>query len=234
MYELVKAQAIHHPVVTSLPEILPLLTREALYSLAQSCEFPGRSKMNKQALIEALPASLSSDEYLTKILLLANDRELDLFNQVIQKDSMSMGGNYRLYDVLTTSGLLYIFYEKDKLYSVVPEDIKNDCSTILRSSSYRKMKKRYDEVTKCINAATNLYGFIELEELTEIFNQHDESENKLDFYELIEICHSLWARDPFFWLSKKYLVSDAIESEEELEELVARTQHKPRYTPDRK
>lgn len=223
--------AIVGDVITSLPLILESFTKVKLNSLASLYELPGRSSMKKAELVEALTNYMTDLGVMEQILLIAEADELQLLeslnnNPWIQNNAIPYGD----YAFLLDHGLVYTFFSEQKLYVVMPDEIKKSFTQIYNRPQFKKASQRRLEVLDYLRATTQLYGAIKLDKLVEIFNaQHDEP---LSEGELWEYYAEYQYRGQRFEWDQGYFVSDALlDDEDELNELLAHVQGKPYYVP---
>jgi len=225
--------AIKGEVRLKLHEILPLLSKNRLTSLASSMGLHGRSKMNKSELEAALPPYLLDVNHLEFVLLMSREDEfrfyLDLLHEpYIQNDEITPG----VCRYLMALGILFSFFNEDKLYFVIPEEVKGahrqlDWDRIVRIRARQQLVLRYVEVT------INLYGVCRPELLIDIFNE--QNDHNLSMSELEEICEIHLVRMQTFQWIHGYLASDYFELDDlqEFHGLLMNIQNKPRYVPDK-
>lgn len=225
--------AINGEMKTKLVEILPILTKQRLSSLASTYNIPGRSKMNKQELADNLFDYLTDAERLEETLFIAESKEWEIFQQLF-RDSFLQDHSiaYGRYAFLMERGLIYSFYIEDEIYFVMPDEIKQAYNSI-DHKLFVKTRERYQTVRKYILAMTNLYGAFKTDMLVEVFN--NQNHMKLDIGELITIYHRLAKRDERFYLNGDYIISDYFmyDGMEEFEELLDDIKGKPYYIPEK-
>lgn len=229
--QLNREYAIKGEVKTKLTDILQNCTKDKLSSIASNCDLSGRSKMKKPELVTGLHEHILDEERLQSALLLATPKEWELFDKLLNKPSVEdtdlAPGDYLF---LMGKGLVFSFLEQDKLYYLIPEEVK-DAYHNIQTESFRKTRDRYHLVLQYIQAASNLYGVCKPEKFIEIFNaQNDEKLNEAEF---TDIYRFLTGRAQPFSVNQDYLLSDYFEdgNQEELEELLKRVNNKPYYIP---
>ncbi|TCM85858.1 SEC-C motif-containing protein [Paenibacillus sp. BK033] len=225
--------AIKGEVKTRLAEILQLLTKDKLNLLAGNYEIKGRSKLKKQELADAVQASIMASEELSMALLMATSQEWELLQRLLpvpslQDDALAPGA----YIFLMNAGLVYSFYEEDKLYYVLPEEVKETYAKVV-NPALLKERERCRRVFDYILAATNLYGACSFNLLIEIHNA--QNKDQLNEAELDRICQLLTRREQSWHVEGNRLLADYFDedNQEELEELLASVAGKPYYIPDR-
>lgn len=223
--------AIQGTVKFRLEEILPLLSKARLTEIASSINMPGRSKMNKAGLAAELTRNILQSYTLDFILLLSREEEFLFYQQLlrqpyVQNNEIATG----TYLHFSEHGVLFTFFDEDKLYLVIPEEVKEvvrqlDWDALIRTRSWEQSVLRY------VTAAVNLYGVCTPELLLDIYNgQNDQSLNMAD---LMKITYFHLSRMQHYLYIDGYLASQYFESDNlnELHDLLKRIQNKPRYIP---
>jgi hypothetical protein len=223
--------AIKGGVITKLAEILPLLTKEKLNLLAGNYEIKGRSKLKKQELADTLYSSILDAHEMSTGLLIATAKEWDLVKELLavpalQDDTLFPG----TYLFLMNAGLLYSFYDQDKLYYVLPEEIKETYAKVV-VASFLKERERSQQVHQYILAAMNLYGVSPVDTFLDIFNAQNEEPLTEDEFD--QITDLLSRREQSWHYDGGRLISDYFDpdNEEELDALLERMKDKPYYIP---
>lgn len=225
--------AIQGAVKFKLSEILPLLGKNRLSTIASNVGLPGRSKMNKQDYISALPPYILSVDELEMTLRMSRKEEFILYQELlnesyVQNDDITPGRCLYLMD----KGILFSFIHKDKLYFVIPQEIK-DAHQKLDWDSLISTKTHDDLVLDYVKAAVHLYGICKPEQLIDIYNR--QNEDTLSFAELSKICNFHLERMQTYQWIDGYLASDYFDpdDQEEFNELLMRIQGKSHYSPDK-
>ncbi|HIW34381.1 MAG TPA: SEC-C domain-containing protein [Candidatus Paenibacillus intestinavium] len=225
--------AIHGEAKHKLAELLTEVKKEELIQFAKTVKLVGYSKLNKENLASALTQHLASVEYLEKSVMLSTDRELEFWQAVYNNPEQLTGkivpGQYRF---LQMQGILYSFYDQEKLSFVIPDEIKAVYDEI-NWIELMKVREQKQLVLQYILAATHLYGTISLEELVEIYNGQnvqaitiEEFEDIANYY--LQRPHTYeWYNGHFI---STYFEEDNMDDYEDLLELV---EGKPRYLPSK-
>jgi hypothetical protein len=228
-----KQHAIKGQVYTKLKDILPLLTKARLSSIAAQHNLSGRSTLNKDEIINRLYDHILEEGHLEAAILIANAKEWALFEQLVQaptkqSDSLVPG----TYLIWMNRGFLFSFLDQDKLVYVIPEEVK-EAYLRMPKKAFMKKRERHQLVVAYINAVINLYGVCKPEKLIEIFN--DQNDKKLTELEFMEIYGVQSGRERVYSMNRGYLIGDYFDysTEEEFEELLERTKDKPYYVPDK-
>mgnify|MGYP001333919323 CR=1 FL=1 len=226
--------AIKGEAKTRLDEILPLLTKEKLNLLAGNYEIKGRSKLKKQELADAVYASIVDAQELNMALLMTTSNEWELVQKLLsvpslQDDTMLPGAILFLMD----AGLLYSFYDQDKLYYVLPEEVKETYAKVV-GPTFLQERERCQQVGSYILAAMNLYGVCSYDQLIAIYNA--QNEEQLDEAAFARICDLLTRREQSWHAEDGRLIADYYDedNQEELTELLASVADRPYYIPDKK
>jgi len=226
--------AIQSTIKYRLEEILPLLSKNRLADIASSINLPGRSKMNKAELAAELPLHLLETNRLDFILLLSREQEFQFYQEVlrqpfVQNNDITPGTYLHFID----HGVLFTFFDEDKLYFVIPEEVKEvlkklNWDALLRTRSWEQ------EVLQYVSAAVNLYGVCNPELLLDIY--HDQNNQGLRMEDLEEITDFHLRRNQHFLRIDGYYMSQYFDDDTsgEIRDLLRRTQNKPRYIPDKK
>ena len=187
--------------------------------------------MNKAESAAELTRSIPEPSALDFTLRLSTEEEFLFYQQLlrqpyVQNNEITPG----TYLHFSERGVLFTFFDEDKLYLVIPEEVKEairelDWDAVLRTRSSEQM------VLKYVDAAVNLYGVCTPEQLLNIYN--DQNGQSLTMAELEEITHfhlnrmQLYERiDGYF--ASHYFDSDSIH---ELQGLLKRIRNKPLYIP---
>ncbi|WP_284237931.1 YecA family protein [Paenibacillus glycanilyticus] len=225
--------AMKGEVKTKLAEILPTLTKDKLNLLAGNYEIKGRSKMKKQELADAVQAAIVDKEELALALRMTGEKEWELLQKLLsvpylQDDTVLPGATF----FLINAGLMYSFYEEDKLYYVLPEEVKTAYADVALPTLLKE-RERCQQVNAYILAAMNLYGVCSFEQLIKIYNE--QNEDGLDEAELIRICVMFARREQSWHVDGGMLIADYFDedNQEELDGLLASVANKPYYVPDK-
>lgn len=230
--ELNMRHAIIDSHATKLNDILRKLSRERLNRMAGDYRVAGRSKMNKEALAEALCDSILDKDRMRKTLLSITSEEDKLVNRLAEAECVQgpslIPGSY-LY--LMDNGLLYSFYDQESLVYVIPEDIKNPYREIWKQPSFREEWNRRNIVLRYIEAAVHLYGICPMDKLIEIYNE--QQDRPITEREMFRMLIDLLDRPSSWSFSQNCFISDYFEdSLDEQVALLRRTEGKPYYIPE--
>ncbi|BBI31228.1 YecA family protein [Cohnella abietis] len=224
--------AIKGEVKTKLSDILQLFSKASLLTVAKNYELSGRSKMNKQELVDSLFETVTDVSELESVLIITEEKGWDLFQSLVntpyvQEETFNPG----MYLFLLERSLLFSFYYEDKLYYTIPEEIKETYKQLLQGT-FLEARDRYQLINQYVTASSNLYGACKLDKVVEIFNA--QNEKQLDQKEFIHFYSMASSKHQQWYLYQGYIFSNDFESDDQDEDLEAhleRTKHKPYYTP---
>ncbi|MGL4108458.1 SEC-C metal-binding domain-containing protein [Clostridium sp. LP20] len=171
---------------TSLSTLLALLTKQGLTDIAKRLDIKGYSKLGKDPLIALVAENINND--LTSLLEDLSYKELVLLKDLSKEEYNKYTFNIEELTAiggLSSLGLLYKISIKDRLYLVVPENIKE---AVLKLSKGRKYISDLKERSKGLNYIDGLmthYGMLLGGDLYQLIISPDKKEFKkedLDFY----------------------------------------------------
>lgn len=208
-----------------LSEVLKKHTVKELKDMSKAFGIQGYSKLKKDELIEYVEASLLNYETAKQVFLCADDKEMELFKQAIKEEVIVSEEDYYKCAYFFVSGYYYL---TDGNGIIVPDEVK-DLYEKLFTAEFIAEKERFDLVIKYCVACSNLYGIVPVAKIVEIFNEQNEEETCIE--EILADYHNLGLRVVFFELQGEYLVHEAIEGEEEFNNLLDEQSDKPYYVP---
>ncbi|WP_308637389.1 YecA family protein [Paenibacillus silvisoli] len=225
------ANAIKGAAATSLKEILPMLTKDRLNFIAAGCSLTGRSKLKKQELADALFERITDEQDVRKAFLTAETEEWAFVSRLLEAPYVQDDDVFpSVYLFLMDKGLLFSFMEQDKLYYVIPEEIKSvyrnlDQQAFHQERSYSQLVLQY------IEAVVSLYGICPIEKMLEIYN--DQNEGSLTKEAVDAVCASVAEKDRTWEAKDGYLFSDELngESVDEFAQFLETVKDKPYYVP---
>ncbi|NHN32552.1 YecA family protein [Paenibacillus agricola] len=225
--------AIKGEVTTKLKDILQVRTKEKLSLLASSYALPGRSKMKKQDLADALYQHIMDVNVLRDVLLIAKTEEWKLINRLLEvpyvhDDTLYPG----MYLFLMGKGLLYSFYKEEKMYFLIPEEIKE----VYRSIPLKALLEDRDRsqlILQYINASANLYGICPQVKVIEIFNSQNKSQlTESEFYDAYV---KISSRAQTWYLKSGDVIDEYFDcdNKEDTDALLEGVKDKPYFIPDK-
>lgn len=180
-----KELAIKKEIKFNLKECLSDLTKNNLNDLAAIYEIVGRHKMKKDILVDELCVKIQDVNILTEDLVSVDDEGIKLVKSLekekcVECTTMPVENYLFLYNI----GMVFTYVSEDKVYMVMPNEIKE----LVKQVNFKQLAKkqeRYRSVQEYILAFSNLYGIFELDFLINTFN--DNNTLKLNREELIDI-----------------------------------------------
>ncbi|MCL1884437.1 MAG: SEC-C domain-containing protein, partial [Defluviitaleaceae bacterium] len=158
-------------------------------------------------------------------------RQLDFFREVSKHDEYWRDGlNFSHYGLPRINCLLTLYYNDDRLFCVMPKEIK-EAFRELEQTSFPKEWERCELLRAYANATTELYGVIRVSDFIEIFNkQNTEPTTESELLEAISV-----ESDPSpIIIEEDYLFREICFDDaewEEIEDVVFEADKKPRFIP---
>lgn len=225
--------AIKGEVTTELRDILLKLTKERLSDLASSYSVPGRSKMNKSALADALMERITDGNEVSIAFQVARQRDWELAQRLLQVPYLHDDGIVPgQYVSLMNRGMLFSFYSDEKLTYLIPSEIQQAYRQ-LPFSEFMESRDRCQLVSQYVDACVNLYGVCSIGTVYEIYlGQHTSAETMTpeEFAGSAKLLMS--DRQAWFYEDGNF-ISEGIDGEEELKRLLHDIEDKPYYIPDK-
>ncbi|ANY66311.1 hypothetical protein BBD42_07385 [Paenibacillus sp. BIHB 4019] len=231
MLQLNVNNAIKGAVVTSLKDILAQITKDRLNFIAVNCALAGRSKLKKQELVDALYDRITDVTHVRAAFLTAEMQEWELMSRLFKAPYIQDNTVFAdAYLFLMDKGLVFSFLEQDKLYFVMPEEVKAsyqklDLNLFGQERTVTQLVLRYSE------AASNLYGIISVQKLIEIIN--DQNEGSLTEEKFNHVCLSVSDKVLTWNVQHGMLFNDELDEESlhEYEKFLESVKDKPYYIP---
>ncbi|KKC48569.1 hypothetical protein VE23_18190 [Paenibacillus sp. D9] len=223
--------AIKGSVVTGLKEILARLNKDRLNFIAANCALAGRSKLKKQELADALYERITNVVQVRSVLLTAETQEWELASRLLQAPYIQDDAVFvDAYLFLMDKGLVFSFMEGDKLFFVMPEEVKAAYKT-LDQKSFREERSRTQLVLRYIEAAANLYGICPVSKVIEMIN--DQNGGGLTEEQFNGIQSSVSDKMLSWDIQRGFLYSDGLEGEtlDDYEAFLESVADKPYYLP---
>lgn len=200
-----------------------------LKELAKIIGLTGYSKLKKDELIASIEKAILNEEYAKKVFFLANDKELELFEQkatsfvpFVEEEI----GNYLYF----YKSLIYFLGKEEEF--VLPEEFKVIYDKV-NTEEFRKRRGRFHLVFDYCYALTNLYGIVTLEQVIKVFN--DQNEVPTDKEEVLKVYGIVNdVKECFFDLIDNAFVHEAVTEEAEGYHILLEKQgDKPYYVPEK-
>ncbi|WP_219834950.1 YecA family protein [Paenibacillus sp. R14(2021)] len=231
MLQLNVNNAIKGTVVTSLKGILARLTKDRLNFIAANCALAGRSKLKKQELADALYERITNAVQVRSTFLTAETQEWEFVNRLLQAPYIQDNAVFAdAYLFLMDKGLVFSFLEQDKLFFVMPEEVKAAYKQ-LDQKSFREERGVSQLVLRYTEAAANLYGICPVQKLIEIIN--DQNGSSLTEEQFNRIRLSVTDKVLTWDVQRGFLFSDGLDGEslDDYEAFLESVKDKPYYIP---
>lgn len=217
---------------TALAECLALQKKTMLSQLASDLEVAGRSRMNKEELAAALSQALLEPKAILRTMDVINRTERELWERLLKQPVLENDEFYpSQYTILQDGGLIYTFWQEDKLALVLPEEIRQVYEGLDLREFWAKWERQH-LIVDYIAAAANLYGACERSKLLEIFNNQNKEAATDDEVTLAGLKlmypHREYLIYEDYWISNYFEDDD---TREELAELLELSRNKPYYIP---
>ncbi|MNI01079.1 hypothetical protein D3C73_539060 [compost metagenome] len=235
--EMLEQMNIQHAIVgemrSSLHEILGGLNKTRVSTLARTYNISGRSKMKKDELVLALQEQITNPAIMESALLILDAEEWEVFESAYGSPYLQDNHiPYGFYHLLLDLGLVYTYFDQNKLYVIMPDEVKDTFKSI-NTDTFQQARSRQLLVLDYIHALTNLYGFFTADKLLGIFNEQNATE-PLSEQELEAYLEQFLSRQQKFDIESGYIMELGLADEEgELERLLDQTQGKPYYVPNK-
>ncbi len=226
-------EAAHTAPLHSLTDILALKNVTALRKLGKPLHVKNYSKLPKPLLAAAIAEIVQQVKVLREFLYVADEKEWTFFQKVAAKKHLQTDKIYiSYYGTCQSLGLLQSFYFQDKLYFVVPDEIKAAYRELVKTG-FPEEKRFSDLLHNYAVAAVSLYGAISQDDFVALFNSQNARKTSIDEIYPILLSHVFTDVGYCFW--KEYIVGSGFEEDDfrEVPRLLADRKGKPRYTPSR-
>ena len=205
---------------------------EHLKELARNYCVQGSAKMRKQELIREVGRALKESGRMEALIYVMDDRVWRDFQRICVSGSCAPS-ELDLNSIKSLLDLAYIFpvYDGNRLTMVVmPQEIQAVYQKLC-NGGIKARKERYDLLDCYARATTNLYGLLPMEEFVEIFNAQNEQNTNLEETVSVLLKYSVAQKLYCIWHSLLMVNDFAEDHFEGVEELIVRTEGKPRYVP---
>ncbi|MDR3277600.1 MAG: SEC-C domain-containing protein [Oscillospiraceae bacterium] len=217
----------------TLEEMLSSRSATALKTLAKIHRVKGYTKMDKPALVSGVSARLTNLDWLKEVFCILHEIEWEFFQETVavrqlQKDSIYIDS----YQTLQDFGFLSVYWYENKLYFVVPEEIRAIYDEI-KTTSFPAERDYCWSLNQYAIAAANLYGVISQDDFVALFNRQNTRKTSIDEMFPILLKYSYLGNGYCFW--EEYIVNEDFEDNDYLnvERYAREAASKPRYLPPR-
>ena len=231
-----RAEAIKSAPVHALSEILNQKNITQLRNIGKVVRVKNYNKLDREALIHQLLTVITNFDQIRGILLVSSAQQWALFQRAAAADTLQED-LVDPYDYLTfqLAGMLQSFWLEDRLWFVVPDEIKAIYLRLM-DGGFAQVKAHCDLVEQHAVAAVNLYGAILIKDFVQLFNQWNK--RQITYDDASMILTSRMPQEPGYLIWRDCLLSDEFEGEFEsdlyeiIEEFLEERDSKPRYVPD--
>lgn len=223
--------AIKGSVETRLKDILARLNKDRLNFIAANCALTGRSKLKKQELADALCERIADGNQVRMAFLTAEEQEWELVCRLLEAPYIQDNAVFAdAYLFLMDKGLVFSFMERDRLFFVMPEEVKAAYKG-LDPKSFREERSRTQLVLRYIEAAANLYGICPVSKVIEIIN--DQNGGGLTEEQFNRIRSSVSDKRLTWDIQQGFLYSEGLDGESlgDYEAFLESVSDKPYYIP---
>lgn len=225
--------AAHTAPVYSLTEILALKNMTGLRRLGKALRVKHQSKLTKPELISAIVETMKQENTLRDCLYSLDQMEWEFFQKAAVIKHLRTDKVYiDSYFTPQSMGLLQCFYHNEKLWFVVPDEIKAIYRNLAKTD-FPEEKSFHGLLNNYAIAAVSLYGVISQDDFVALFNSQNERQTSID--EMFPILLNYVCADAGYCFWDEYIVDDDFEEDDfaGVQQLVAARKGKPRYTPPR-
>lgn len=153
----------------TMADILLAMNVTALRKIARGMKVKDAAKLDKAALLMAVYPPLSDKDRIFAVLCASSQHALDcLKEQGTTHDELWLARYSFVVPVLCEMHLLWAFKNNDRFEFVVPREVRAVLDGI-SPDIFAQNRREVDALHNIALAATNLYGFIRLEELFALF-----------------------------------------------------------------
>ncbi|MGL5150521.1 MAG: YecA family protein [Clostridium sp.] len=182
VFEINKKFASKKEIKNTLEGCLDDITKVRLGDLATLYDISGRSKMNKEEMIQELLRNILNKDVFNENIESLTEQELSLMEKLVKSSSENTSDMlFREYFNLYRFGIVFTYYKNNEVCMVVPNEIK-ELFNGLDLNSLKSEKQRFEIIEKYITVFSNVYGIFEKAFLIECFNE--ENDDKLTLEEL--------------------------------------------------
>lgn len=202
------------------------LSRENLNLLADDYFIKGKSKLEKQQLIEVLNSEMKKEEHIKNLMIIIEDIKISMREK--GEDVQSIKTKVNTMICLLGYGMISIVFPD--IYYVVATDVIELIDNFDKSKISYEIE-RYHLIKKALMACLNLYGIYEISFFIELFNKvfHDkEPLTNIELSEFMKICRDTSVEGTIY---KDCIISDYLLLERDIEDVFRERKRKEYYIP---
>jgi hypothetical protein len=200
---------------SGLKEILKGIQTKELMKIAAELKI-NYDSVDRKLLINADFEEIQNMERIENALMLTRSKEFELFIELLDKEyiqeNILLRGNT---GYLQDSYIVFSFYDEEKIYFLIPEEIKQIYKQI-DHSQFLKKYNRFKQIDQYLNICITLYGAIKKQKFIEIFNRYNDE--KLGNKEFESALENLFLRQQKFYEFDDAIVCDYF-SDDNMDEL---------------
>ena len=201
--------AAHTAPVYTLEEILTLKKVTELRELAKILQVKNYNNLRKAELISPIAKMMQNLDILRECIYTVDEKEWEFFEEVAAREYLQTDKVYfNTYYILQKTGLLQSFYHNDKLFYVVPNEIKAAYKKLAKTN-FTEDKRFRDLINDYAIAAVSLYGVISQDDFVALFNSQNDRQTSID--EVFPILLNNIYAEIGYCLWDEYIVDDEFE-----------------------
>ena len=215
---------------SGLKEILKGIQTKELMKIAAELKI-NYDSVDRKLLINADFEEIQNMERIENALMLTRSKEFELFIELLDKEyiqeNILLRGNT---GYLQDSYIVFSFYDEEKIYFLIPEEIKQIYKQI-DHPQFLKKYNRFKQIDQYLNICITLYGAIKKQKFIEIFNRYNDE--KLGNKEFESAQENLFLRQQKFYEFDDAIVCDYFSDDnmDELEFLLKDSDDIPFFMP---
>ena len=209
-----------------LEDIFGCYDKESITALAKRHGMSGYSKYKKEELIRATVDYLIRPEVMRRYFLCARDKEIELFEQILEGNGWIPLYEDENIDYLYAGG--YVTEAVQQGTYLVADDVKTAYG-VMNTEQFQAERSRISRIGDCLCAANSLYAVSPVSAVLDIFNEY--ASPKLTDGELLEAYETLSAARPVVELVDGRFVDRVLAEQNTYEELYRMQRNIPYYIP---
>ena len=225
--------AIQGEITNCLSDILQRLIEVDLHCMVKNYDKRQPEEKSSHEIITPLLKLMTKRKKIEEILILSRPDEFKLFQELMDKDFKDIDDMpFEDYAYLMEYGIVFSFYDKERRYLLIPDEIKNTYSIINRSA-LESIRKKNAAIYRYIKSLCNFYGAFNSKQFVDIYNSYELQ--CLSIAEFKKILSGLVSRSqPFFDYGDYILDEDFFQSSlDEIDLFLEKIDGKPYYVPPR-
>ena len=165
----------HGKPVFTLKEVYERKSVAALREIAEMEELKNYSKLKKNELIKLIIENHVSTDEIKSVFLIMTEDEFQMFADNLEKNMFITDKTIFDSVIPIASRVFVVFAEGEKYICVIPQEIKELYKKLAEDENILEKRRKSANISKYASAAVNLYGIIEINRFTDIFNEYNGS-----------------------------------------------------------